>query len=87
LAVYAQKAGADPVCWYFLLGPNQSVVELATQGFGIPTIGGPDSQFIHSPRISLVDGEGRIRGFYDGTNENSLQILDQDLGKLLKEKS
>ncbi len=44
--------------------------------------GGPDD-FIHSEKLVLIDKEGRIRGFYDGTDYESVNLLIDEI-KVLK---
>jgi len=40
---------------------------------------------IHTENFILVDPEQRIRGFYDGTDSEALQILVDDILLLKKE--
>ncbi len=47
----------------------------------------PDQDPItHSSYFVLVDRQGRIRGYYDSTNRETLEQLLGDARKLLKEK-
>lgn len=39
----------------------------------------------HSTRFALVDGQGTIRGYYDGLEESGVAHLREDIAKLLKE--
>ena len=41
--------------------------------------------FIHSTRFVLVDRQGRIRGYYDSTEEAKVIKLRRDVGTLLRE--
>jgi protein SCO1/2 len=41
--------------------------------------------FIHSGAFLLVDKERRIRGVYDGTVEEQVDVLLKDIDKLLDE--
>jgi protein SCO1/2 len=43
----------------------------------------PDETFIHSERLVLVDKEGIIRGFYDGTDKKEVDRLLVEI-KVLK---
>ena len=38
----------------------------------------------HSNRFVLVDQQGRIRGYYDGTDDNDMKKLALDIPKLAK---
>lgn len=43
------------------------------------------SDFIHTQYWVLVDGDGRIRGMYDGTNMGAVNQLIGDIATLKKE--
>ena len=70
LAAYAEAHGADPERWTFLRGDEAAVVELATSVL-LPAARNPDAdpgmQVAHSSRFVVVDGQGRVRGYYEGT--------------------
>ncbi len=92
LAAYAERHGA-PESWYFLTGPGDAVRSLSRDGFLLglePASGeGPEAEaepIIHSNRFVLVDGAGRIRGYYDGLDENDMQRLLAELETLLGER-
>ncbi|GGZ28195.1 SCO family protein [Echinicola pacifica] len=77
LAEYAQLHEAQQDKWYFLHGDKSDVYGLARCGFILPTIDGkgqPDD-FIHSDKLVLVDAQGRIRGYYSGTNREDVDLL------------
>src|SRR5262249_61928086 len=45
-----------------------------------PAPGAPAPEpILHSTRFVLVDGQGRIRGYYDGVDEESMKKLVRDL--------
>jgi protein SCO1/2 len=46
--------------------------------------GGPDD-FVHTENFVLVDPQGRIRGFYDGTDPAEVNKAMADIRKLLEE--
>jgi cytochrome oxidase Cu insertion factor (SCO1/SenC/PrrC family) len=87
LEAYAQNTHADPACWFFLSGDSRKVTGLAKEGFHLADQNDPNSNFIHSTRFTLVDGEGRVRGTYDGMSGRALEDLDRDLGTLLPGKT
>jgi protein SCO1/2 len=73
MAAYADKFGADKDRWWFLTGPEKSIYSLIQEGFFQPVVdnrGKPpeEGQFTvtHSTQLALVDGNGTVRGFYDG---------------------
>lgn len=70
LAEYAAARGADPERWHFLRGDEAAVVALATS-VSLPAqrdpTADPGMRVAHSARFVVVDGEGRVRGYYEGT--------------------
>jgi protein SCO1/2 len=84
LARYADSFQAPPD-WFFLTGPEADLQRLSRQGFklalDVPQ-GAPGSTvepILHSTRFVLVDGQGRIRGYYDGQDEEAMRRLVRDL--------
>lgn len=89
LKVYAQAYNAHPQQWQFLTGDKKEIYRLARKSyFLIATDGdGGKHDFIHSENLVLVDQKGRIRGYYDGTDENAVDQLVRDIAKLKKRTS
>lgn len=90
LQAYAEKHGAPPR-WLFLTGPREAIYRLSKDGFKLavgdpppapPTIGAPVEPILHSSRFVLVDGEARIRGYYDAFDQEALARLRRDLESL-----
>jgi protein SCO1/2 len=83
---YAESYKA-PARWFFLTGGKEEIYRLSRQGFKLgieippPSApGGPAVEpILHSTRFVLVDGQGRIRGYYDGFDEDSMKKLVGDL--------
>ncbi|PRY86211.1 SCO family protein [Mongoliibacter ruber] len=77
LAEYAERHNANPEKWHFLTGDKSSIYDLARCGFILPTLDGmgDPEEFIHSDKFVLVDDEGRIRGYYSGTNRDEVDRL------------
>lgn len=82
---YSQQVGADPNRWIFLTGDRSNIETLSRQGFhlGLAEGGSPEEPIIHSVRFVLVDSEGVIRGFYDGTDLKAVEKLIQQAQVLL----
>ncbi len=68
--------------WYFLRGPIDSIATLSEKGFLLPAEKLPMG---HSTRLVLVDENGNIRGYYNGTEETSITALKTDLKELVKQ--
>ena len=84
LAAYATAHGADPARWTFLTGPSEEVEKTVVKGFKIamgrervPAANGKSEvlQIFHGEHLVLVDGEGRIRGYYDSQGEGMEKLL------------
>ena len=77
--------------WNFVTGDKTSLYKMARQSYKIDN-NKPDSaqsmasQFIHTQFFALVDNQRRVRGIYDGLNEEEMQKLFKDIKGLLKEK-
>jgi cytochrome oxidase Cu insertion factor (SCO1/SenC/PrrC family) len=87
---YARKLQA-PERWLFLTGGRQEIRRLCVEGFKLgldmeppPGTEGPEP-ILHSTRFVLVDGEGRIRGYYEAFDEASTEKLRQDLLRLVSD--
>jgi len=91
LAEYGRKLGADPARWTFLHGDRPVIRALIKDGFKLAIEDGPADSvepILHSTRFVLVDGEGTIRGYYDGMEQPPVDELEKDaraLAAALKE--
>lgn len=69
LKEYAEKVHADTESWSFLTGEKEKIYDLAFNGFFVNADkdeiapGG----FLHSQMLILIDRNGHIRGYFDGT--------------------
>lgn len=72
LRAYAEKMGVDDNRWVFLRAPLPEVVQLCEKGFMMPAENLPMG---HTTRFTLVDPQGRIRGYYDGMDQTSIKVL------------
>ena len=94
LAKYADQFGADPNRWWFLTGPKQPLYDLIQKGFlqvvednsGQPAQEG-QYKVTHSTYLALVDGDGDVRGFYDGVGTSGRADLLRDIKLLEKEET
>ena len=78
---YANRFGIDGNGWFFLTGEKETIYHLTQDGFGL-AIGQQESEVLHSARFVLVDGLGRIRGYYDSNEDEALQKLRRDIKTL-----
>jgi len=85
LAEYARQHKAESPDWLFLTGDEAEMRRLAVEGFKLGVAAADPSDpraaqepVTHSTRFVLVDGQGRVRGWYDAFDEGAL-------GKLLRD--
>lgn len=77
--------------WHFVTGPKSTLYDMARHSYLIDnnktdTLQNIDDQFIHTQLFALVDKQTRVRGIYDGLNEEEIQKLLKDIKGLLREK-
>jgi protein SCO1/2 len=93
LRKYAKEYDAIKGKWHFITGTKKQIYPLAVKGYYVPVadaseydkaVKTPDETFIHSEKLILVDKEGHIRGFYDGTDKKDVDRLILEIRVLLK---
>jgi len=87
LTKYADQYGADRERWWFLTGDKGAIHGLCTNGFRLAVIENADgtSQPGHSTMFVLVDRKAQIRGYYESTDDDAVDVLRRDLQTLLRE--
>ncbi len=75
--------------WTFLTGEFAAIRELSIGGFKLgvdaseeAAAASPDEPIVHSTRLVLVDSAGRIRGYYDGFEDQGIDNLVADVARL-----
>ena len=83
LREYAKRFKASPARWTFLTGDSSVIQETVVKGFKL-AVGEKESAFqiLHSERFVLVDREGRIRGYYEASDEG-IEALARDISLVL----
>jgi protein SCO1/2 len=89
LRAYGERFHADPSRWLFVTGERDALYRLIGDGFHLAVAErspGANSDgeglITHSDRFVLVDGDLRIRGYYHGTEAESVQQLLNDVHRL-----
>lgn len=82
LSEYARKFASRPERWSFLTGDKNTLNTLDHDAFKLGSIG---VDMDHSTRFVLVDKKSRIRGYYGITQENLVDKIAEDAGRLEKE--
>ncbi len=87
LAAYARLYRASPRMWTFLTGPADAVQETVERGLRVSmgrVEGDPSPAAIsHGTHLVLVDGQARIRGYYDPDAEDAVERLVRDAALLV----
>jgi protein SCO1 len=88
LKEYSDKLGVNNDRWNFLTGSKKDIYTVARKSFfadddtGLPV---GESDFIHTEKFILVDNKNRIRGVYNGTTDEEISRLEEDINILKKE--
>jgi protein SCO1/2 len=81
LSAYARRHGAREG-WLFLTGPVEKLHDLCRNQF---KLGNVDGALDHSTRFVLVDRQGRIRGYYRSFDDDLVERVTLDAGRLARE--
>ncbi|MFD0862972.1 SCO family protein [Sungkyunkwania multivorans] len=78
---YADQKGVIDKKWNLVTGDKKQIYELARKSYlAVKTTGdGGPYDMIHTENFMLIDKEGRIRGFYDGTDKVAIEKLLEDI--------
>ncbi len=83
LKEYAERLEVESSKWHFVTGIKDSIYNIAQTSYYIGVR--DDGSFEHSGKFVLVDKQQRIRGVYDGTDEDAVSKLLNDIDLLLKD--
>jgi protein SCO1/2 len=78
---YAEAIGADTTRWSFVTGDEAQIGTLVRDGFKLPfaKLEAPDPEtgtlLTHDQRLTVVDAQGRIRGWYDSQDPAQMKLL------------
>ena len=83
---YALEKGVLDTKWNLVTGDKKQIYELARKSYlAVKTDGdGGPYDMIHTENFMLIDKKKQLRGFYDGTNEEEIERLLNDI-EILKE--
>lgn len=86
LAIYAQNLEASSDKWHFVTGDKRELFEIAEDYFNIVIEDASIPEGLdHSGRIVLVDTQGHIRAFCNGTKPEEVDQFINDIERLLQE--
>jgi protein SCO1/2/putative membrane protein len=83
---FAASHGAEPNQWLFLTGPMKEVHEVVRVSFFSPVSKNenstPGDEIIHSTSLMLIDPQGKMVGFVDGTVPGAADALQREIDRL-----
>jgi protein SCO1/2 len=83
---FADRLGVSSQTWHFVTGDKDAIYDIAETSYMV--VANEDDNapggYIHSGAFLLIDQEGQIRGVYDGTLEDQVDLLIKDIDRLLK---
>ena len=83
---FAQRLQVTASRWHMVTGPKDQIYATALlYGLGAAEDKNAPGGFIHSGSFCLVDRQGRIRGYYKGTEKEAVDRLIKDIGFLFNE--
>ncbi len=89
LTNYAKHFSSDLKNWSFLTGDRDAIFDLCLRGFRLSVSEDPDADYddmiIHSTKFALVDEDGKIRGYYEGSEDADITRLVNDVSKLAQQ--
>ncbi|UTW63616.1 SCO family protein [bacterium SCSIO 12741] len=85
LKKYSEKLQVQNPNWHFVTGEKDGIFDLA-EAYMVSAM--EDSRapggYAHSGAFILVDAEGHIRAYYDGTKDEDIPEVERDIKRLLK---
>ena len=87
LKKYSQENGVNDSKWNMVTGDKKQIYNLARKSYLVAEDIESPTQYdmIHTENFVLVDSKRRIRGFYDGTDNDVMDNLISDIKILKKE--
>lgn len=87
LKAYALEKGVRDDLWNLVTGDKKEIYYIARNSYLAVKTGSPEEMYdmVHTENFILVDSEGRIRGFYDGTNLDTSDPENKNVKQLLED--
>jgi protein SCO1/2 len=84
---FSDRLGVTGDTWHFVTGDMADIYDIGQNSYMVTAREDPDEPggILHSGAFLLVDKQRRIRGIYDGTKEDKVDMLILDIERLLKE--
>lgn len=88
LKEYAGRYQAKYNKWKFLTGKKEKIYDLAYNSFKVNAMEEGSEvtpEFLHATKFMLIDAQGRVRGYYEGTSREEVDKLILEIKILLHE--
>lgn len=88
LKAYALEKGVDDTRWNLVTGSQEEIFTLARKSYlAVKDIPGTDDDLdmVHTENFMLIDKKKQIRGYYDGTDDDAIKQLLEDIEILKQE--
>lgn len=84
---YAKRVGSNGKNWQFVWGKRDEIYKIAEEGYFVSAMADSSAPggFVHSGGLILVDPLKRVRGIYDGTDDEQVNRLIKDIEILQRE--
>lgn len=84
---FSERLGVSSDVWHFVTGDQDEIYDIGQNSYMVTAMEDKDEPggYLHSGAFLLIDKERRIRGIYDGTKAEKVDILMKDIVKLLNE--
>ena len=83
---YAERLGVESDTWHFVTGDKGEIFDIGLKSYMVTAMEDEEAPGgrIHSGAFILVDKQRRIRGMYDGTVTEQVDVLINDIHRLLQ---
>ena len=84
---FADRLGVSSNIWHFVTGNQDDIYEIGQNSYMVTAMEDKTAPggFLHNGALILVDPERRVRGIYDGTKEDDVNRLMNDIPELMAE--
>ncbi|MDZ7604875.1 MAG: SCO family protein [Cyclobacteriaceae bacterium] len=84
---FAERLGVRTEVWHFVTGIKDSIYSIGQESYMVTATTDPNEPggYLHSGAFLLIDKQRRIRGIYDGTKPDKVDLLMNDIAILLEE--
>ncbi len=84
---FAERLGVKTDVWHFVTGIKDSIYSIGQESYMVTATSDPNEPggYLHSGAFLLIDKQRRIRGIYDGTKPEKVDLLMNDIAILLEE--